>query len=161
MADLDLHIRRLSDDSLHADLYIDLPSGRANLGSAPIRINTETLLSLIDDTEVYGATLSAMIFPKLLREGWQRARGHAEGTGQGLHVRVVISDSSGALHALCWELLRDPLTNTPLAQQEGGSLARQVLLDKADDLSTLSLPTKSALRALVAVAGPVDAEHWG
>lgn len=71
----------------------------------------------------------------------------------------ALDNPSSELRALRWELLRDPPSNnTSLAQQEGSSLARRVILD---DLHERPLPTKPALRALVAVTGPADTEQWG
>lgn len=155
---IELTIRRLQDSSLAAELRAELPRGRANLGSTPLSISVEALrgLSLLPDA--YGAALTAMVLPQALHPAWQRARGYTEGSDQGLHIRIALDDPGGELHALRWELLRDPLNNTPLAQQEGGSLARLVILD---DLQERPLPTRPDLRALVAVAGPVDAEKWG
>jgi hypothetical protein len=101
-----------------------------------------------------------MVFPA---PAWERARGFAERGGEGVHVRVTIDDPSGTIRAplvgtLRWELLRDPTTNAPLAQQEGGSLARLVVVEQLHDAAP---PARPALRALVAVAGPSggDAQH--
>jgi CHAT domain len=155
---VELTIRRPPDDRLVAELRAELPRSRADLGSAPVTISTEALRGLRLLPDAYGAALTAMALPQALQPAWQRARGYTEGSDQGLHVRVLLDDPTGELHALRWELLRDPLTNTPLAQQEGGSLARLVILD---DLHERVLPARPNLRALVAVAGPVDAKQWG
>jgi tetratricopeptide (TPR) repeat protein len=156
MADIDLTIRRFPDASLA--LRIELPGTKALLGEALVSIDPTQLLGLSADSAAYGAALTAMVFPAALREAWGRARG----TGP-VHLRIVIDDVRaplvGALHALRWELLRDPLTGAPLAQREGDSLARQVLLDRADELEVAAPPTRAALRALVAVAGPADGQQ--
>ena len=157
MADIELYIRRLADASLVAELYANLPDGRAPLGSATINIDSTWLLSLSTDLDVYGKSLTSMAIPAALHPAWQRARGFAEATGQGLHLRVVIGDPSDALHALRWELLRDPLTSAALAQREGGSLARLVVVEELHDALP---PTRPALHALVAIAGPRDYENW-
>jgi len=155
---IEITIRRLPDASLAAELRAELPRSRADLGGAPIDLNPEVLRALSTSPDVYGATLSAMVFPAPLKEAWERARGFAERGGAGIHVRVAIDDPSGALHALRWELLRDPRTGAPLAQQEGGSLARLVVVEQLYDTAP---PAKPALRALVAVAGPSDAARYG
>ncbi|NTU80194.1 MAG: hypothetical protein HGA45_12435 [Chloroflexales bacterium] len=129
-----------------AELRAELPRSRANLGSAPVDLNPEVLRALSTSPEVYGATLSAMVFPAPLREAWERTRGFAERGGAGIHARVAIDDPSGALHGLRWELLRDPATSAPLAQQEGGSLARLVAVEQLHDPAP---PPRPALRALV------------
>lgn len=154
---VELTIRRLQDSSLIAELRVELPRGRANLGSTPISISVEALRGLRLLPDAYGAALTVMALPQALHLAWQRARGYTEGSDQGLHVRVALDDPISELDTLRWELLRDPLTNTPLAQQEGGSLARLVILD---DLHERALPARPELRAFVAVAGPVDAEQW-
>lgn len=156
---IELHLTRSPDGALHALLRADLPSGGASLSpAAPVTLAPEALHALEGLSDAYGAALTALAIPALLHQGWERARGANEHAGAGLHVRVVIDDPTGALHGLRWELLRDPRTNTPLATQEHGSLARQIVRDRLDDPA---LPPRPALRALVAVAGPRDAARWG
>lgn len=155
---VELNIRRLQDDSLVAELRARLPHIHANLGNAPVKISFEVLRSLSLLSEDYGAALTAMALPQVLYPAWQLARGFVEGSGQNFRIHVALDDPLGELDALRWELLRDPLTNVPLAQQESSSLARFVILDH---LYNRALPTVPTLRALVAIAGPVDAEQWG
>ena len=95
--------------------------------------------------------LTNRVFPGPLREAWAKARGQAEAEGSGIHLRTQIDDPSGVLHALRWDLPRDPLTQTPLARQEGRALARLIASDSLHDPDP---PAKPALRTLVAVAGP-------
>lgn len=132
-ATIELTIGRLSDTSLVTELRVELPRSRADLGSAPVTISVEALRGLHLLPDAYGAALTAMTLPAALHSSWQRARGYAEREGEGLHVRVRIDDPTGELHALRWELLRDPLAGTPLAQQESGSLAHLVTLDDLHD----------------------------
>lgn len=156
-ATIELHIQRLFDGSLTATLRV---YGRGvTMAASPqaITIDVETLIDLRLLPDAYGAALSAMVFSAPLREAWAKIQGHAEAKGTGIHLRVLIDDLTGALHALRWELLRDPLTNTPLARQESGSLARLIL---SASLHDPDLPPKPDLRALIAVAGPADAAHW-
>ena len=59
-----------------------------------------------------------------------------------------------SLHALCWELLRDPVTNTPLAYRERVAFSRFL---SSTFLGDVQAPTKPRLRAVIAVssaAGP-------
>jgi len=59
-----------------------------------------------------------------------------------------------SLHALCWELLRDPVTNTPLAYRERVAFSRFL---SSTFLGGVQAPTKPRLRAVIAVssaAGP-------
>jgi len=152
-ATIELHICRRPDTSLSAELRAYQRGVTVLAPAQAVTINGTTLLALTSLPTAYGTTLAEMVFPAPLRAAWERARGHAEGTGQGIHLRVLLDDRSGALHALRWELLRDPATNAALAQQEDGSLARLIASDSLHDPDP---PAKPALRALVAVAGPSD-----
>ena len=155
---IELSIRHLSDATLVAELRVHTARTTAVLASrVPITIDTLTLRALSIMLDEYGTALTAMVLPPLLHAPWEKARSYAEHTGAGLDVRVVLDDPSGALHGLFWERLRDPRTNASLAQQEGGSLARLV---EIDDLHAPEPPARSALRALVAIAGPSDAADY-
>jgi hypothetical protein len=155
---IELYIRRLTDDSTTAELRVYQRGMTVLAPAQPVTITSTTLLALSGLHTAYGVALAEMVFPGLLKEAWARARGHAEGAGGGVHLRVLIDDPTGALHALRWELLRDPATSVPLAQQEGGSLARTVV---SDTLHNPDPPPKPKLRALVAVAGPSDHLRYG
>lgn len=154
---IELHIQRLPDGSLTATLRAYGRGITVLTQSQPITISEEALRGLHLLPDAYGAALSAMVFPGPLREAWGRASGHAETEGSSIHLRVLIDDPVGELHTICWELLRDPLTSTPLARQESGSLARLIPCNSLHDPAP---PPKPNLRALVAVAGPSDAEKW-
>jgi len=154
---VELTIRRLPDASVAAELHAELPRSRANLGSAPVTVSSKALRGLMLLPDAYAAALTAMTLPQALHPAWQRAKGYAERDRQGLHVRVLIDDPNGELHALRWELLCDPVANTPLVQQEGGSLARLVILD---DLHDPAPPARPDLRTLIAVAGPSDIKRY-
>ncbi|MEI6779037.1 MAG: tetratricopeptide repeat protein, partial [Chloroflexales bacterium] len=97
----------------------------------------------------YGAALTAMVFTPALREGWQRAVGFAEATGT-LRVRLALSGDD-ALHAIRWELLRDPLDHAPLAHTERTPFSRFL---SSPHLADVQAEARPALRAVVAVANP-------
>jgi hypothetical protein len=154
---IELHIQRLPDHSLSARLYAS--SHRIITDLAPpqaVTISTEALGTLGLLPDAYRAALSAMVFTGPLRGAWERARGNAESEGRGIDLRLQIDDPTGALHALRWELLRDPATNVPLAQQEGSSLARLI---PSDSTHAPEPPPQPHLRALIAVAGPSDGQQ--
>lgn len=134
-----------------AGLRVELPNRRADLvAPTPIALDEETLLSLANDPAAYGAALKDMLFAPPLREAWQRTRGFAEADGASLRVRLAL-DGGDALHAIRWELLRDPVANTPLAHAERVPLARFVASASLDDVQA---PSRPRLRAVVAVASP-------
>jgi hypothetical protein len=63
---IELHIRRLPDASLVAELRAELPRSRADLGGAPIDLNPEVLRALSTSPDVYGTALTAMTIPTVL-----------------------------------------------------------------------------------------------
>jgi len=153
----ELPIPRRPDASLSAALRAYGHGVTVLAPSQAVTITTTALLALSDSPDGYATTLSAMAFPGPLREAWARARGQAKTEGVGMHLRVRIDDPTGALHALRGELPRDPLTQTPLARQESGALARLIA---SDSLHAPDPPAKPDLRALIAVAGPSDCAPW-
>ena len=152
--DIDLTIARAADGATSAALRVELPSRRANLAeNVPLDLDGTLLLSLAARPALYGASLSEMVFVSALREAWQRALGYAEGAGERLRVRLSLKGDD-SLHAIRWELLRNPLTATPLAYREAISLSRYL---GSDHLGAIQTATKPRLRAVVAVsaaAGP-------
>lgn len=92
-----------------------------------------------------------MIFgERRLREAWERARGFAEGASGALQVRLVLQGDD-TLHAVRWELLHDPIDQTPLAHHERVRFSR--FLSSAS-LAEVQFPERPNLRAVVAVANP-------
>ncbi|MCS6883038.1 MAG: CHAT domain-containing protein [Oscillochloridaceae bacterium] len=157
---LELAITR-SGDAYAATLTARLPGADARLAAeAPIALNAEALRALEPTPDVYGAALTAMVFPPALREAWARARGAGEARQRPLRLGLALDPGDDALHALLWETLRDPLSGLPLARGEAVRLAR--LLPSAS-LADLTPPPRPDLRAVVAAgaaappgASPVD-----
>ena len=157
---LELAITR-SGDTYAATLTARQPGADACLAAeVPVTIDVEALRALELTPEVYGAALSAMVFPQPLREAWARARGAGEGQQRPLRLGLALAAGDDALHALLWETLRDPLSGLPLARGEAVRLVR--LLPSAS-LADLTPPPRPALRAVVAAsaaappgAPPVD-----
>jgi hypothetical protein len=87
-ATVELHIRRLPDQSLVADAT--LTSAASAVASqlttgAPITFDTELLLALSNDPDAYGAALKAQIFATpALRRAWLQASAY---TTESNHVR--------------------------------------------------------------------------
>lgn len=156
---IEITIRRSRESTFTAELRAFQRTSIILLAPAqPVTISVEALRSLSTLPDAYGAALSAMVFPPALREAWQRARGASEVAGTDIQLRVLLDDPTGELHGLRWELLRDPVSNISLAQQESASLARLV---PSDSLYDPDLPVRPVLRALIAVAGPSDSPRWG
>ncbi|NTU80604.1 MAG: CHAT domain-containing protein [Chloroflexales bacterium] len=88
-----------------------------------------------------------------IRAAYARACGIASGAGQPLHLRLAIEVGAPELHALRWELLRDPEDATPV------SLSSQVFFSRylaSSDWRAVSSRARGALRALAVVAAPAD-----
>jgi hypothetical protein len=104
----ELAIRRSLDSTLTAELRAFQRNSITLLAPAqPVTISASALRGLGTLPDAYGAALSAMVFPAVLREGWLRARGAGEVEGSDIQLRVLIDDPTGELHGLRWELLRD------------------------------------------------------
>ncbi|WP_161569202.1 CHAT domain-containing protein [Candidatus Oscillochloris fontis] len=147
---IELTITRTADGATTAALRAELPNRRADLvPPEPIPLDAVALRALTTIPDAYGVALTAMVFAPALREGWQRVRGFAD-AGQPVRVRLVLMGDDG-LHAIRWELLRDPVDSTPLASSERTPLSR--FMDTAS-LAEVQAPAKPTLHAVIAVANP-------
>src|SRR5690606_8169011 len=157
--DIELIIARRADGATTASMRVALTAQRADLvPGTPITLDDESLKRLIVQPDVYGAALTAMVFAsKELLGAWREARGYADGLGVPLRLRLNL-EGDDTLHALHWELLRDPIDSTPLAHSQRTRLSRF--------LPTASLRAAQAsappqLRAVVAVANPAELPSFG
>ncbi|WP_129630493.1 CHAT domain-containing protein [Candidatus Oscillochloris fontis] len=148
--DLELTITRAADGATTAALRAELPNHRADLvPPEPVSLDAMALRALTTIPDAYGAALTAMVFAPGLREAWQRVRGFAE-AGQPVRVRLVLIGDDG-LHAIRWELLRDPVDSTPLASSERTPFSRFMV---TASLAEVQAPAKPTLHAVIAVANP-------
>src|SRR5262245_42321277 len=73
----------------------------------------------------YGQTLTRMVFAQeALRTAFAQARAVAQSSHVPLRIQILVGSSAPELHALHWELLRDPLDDVPLAMDENIPLSR-------------------------------------
>lgn len=152
--DVELIITRNPGGLSTASLRMELPNRRADLAEdVPIALNDEALRSLLIIPDAYAGALTGMVFVPPLREAWQRALGYAEGAGEQLRVRLHLRGET-ALHTLRWELLRDPVTQTPLAYGERVALSRFLSSDHLGDVQARTKPRLSAIVAVSGAAGP-------
>ena len=158
-ADLEISLRRYDIARYTVDLRFSQPSSDAEnqplQSSRPlVTIDFTELRALALDPDAYGATLSASLFADpAVRAAYARARGIASGVGQPLHLRLAIDAGTPELHALRWELLRDPEDATPV------SLSSQIYFSRylaSSDWRAVYSRARGALRALVVVAAPTD-----
>lgn len=152
-ADLELSVRR-RDNGYRADARFTSPNHDVLAAAdVPIALDHAALRALNLDPAAYGRQLTASLFAEpQLRAAWQQARAVAQQLGA-LRLRVRLDAGAPDLHALRWELLRDPEDDTPLALSERVRLSRYL---ESRDFTPLAIPIRPELRALVIVANPTN-----
>ncbi|MBX0327163.1 CHAT domain-containing protein [Oscillochloris sp. ZM17-4] len=150
-ADLEISLYRQGDAQLLADAQLTHGDTRAMRAErVPVAIDSVALLAADGDPEAYGHLLSRALFHSdALRSAWDTARGAAHGAGCELRLRLSLRADD--MHALCWERLRDPQTDAPLAK------SAQVLLSRylsSGDLTPVRVGPRGDLRALAVAASP-------
>lgn len=118
----------------------------------------DELATLMTDAEAYGRALSAQLFhDDDVRALYARAKTAVESRDLFLRLRLRVDPSAPELHALRWELLRDPETRAPLATSEKTPFSRFMA---SPDWRPIKLRRKTRLRGLVAVAAPSDLARY-
>ncbi len=155
-ADLVINILRPHPESYQVEQHFTNPRNEAE--TTPVQtafpLNLKALLPLALDSANYGKTLSKQLFhePKTL-DFYREIKAATEATDLVLRIRLRIDSAALDLHALRWELLVDPVTGTPLATSERILFSRFMT---SRDKRLVQLRPKSELRALVAVANPIN-----
>ena len=145
------------------ELRLNLPRSDAD-----IRFDTAPMVAVIDpdelpdfaaDEQAYGRALGSALLDAA-RVGRRSSSPTAAAQGQGvtLRVRLLIGPSASRLHALRWETLRSPRDGSPLLTDENIVFSRYL---SSMDWRPVGLRPRSALRALVVVAGPSDVDEYG
>ncbi len=143
-----------------AELRFTDPASEAEVPPerGPVVLDPTELLTLHLDPDAYGRTLADGLFhADNVRDLYARARTATEAQGGFLRVRLLVGPTALELHALRWELLADPETQSPLATSERTLFSRFMV---SRDWRPVRLRPKAALSALVAVAAPSDAERY-
>ncbi len=154
--DLELTIRPLGH-SYVADVRMEQPGNQAVSVPAtdvPVALDPTALLALSLNPTAYGRALTAQLFAaQRLRDAWRDARRVADGAALSLRLRLCLAATIGDIHALRWETLRDPLTDTPLATDARLRLVRSL---DSPDTRPITLGPKPALSAVFVIANPSD-----
>lgn len=125
----------------------------------PVHLDHGALLSLSNDPDEYGETLTAQLFRDAAAHGaWARLRAFADGAGVTLRVRLHLDAADALTQGLRWETLHDPERDVPLGLSERALLSRLV---DSDTLSGPITPSRPDLRATIAVAAPSDLAAYG
>lgn len=154
---------RATDAGYAADARLTQPDSQVESVLAvdvPVALDPASLLALTLDAREYGRALTTQLFAVggQLLDAWRTARAQADGANLPLRLRLRLAATASDLHALCWETLCDPLTNTPMACDERLRLVRYL---EASDTRPITLGSKPILRTLLVVANPLDLESYG
>ncbi|PKN90849.1 MAG: hypothetical protein CVU44_21945 [Chloroflexi bacterium HGW-Chloroflexi-6] len=156
-ADLELGLHQYEAGSYAVELRFSLPGSDTDtrLGQGQqIRINLDlqTLAEFLPDE--YGQALTDALFtsPELKSAFIQAVTG-AQAQDAALRLRLMIGASAPELHALRWELLRNPQDNTPLTTNQNIVFSRYLA---SMDWRPVRLKSKGSLKALAVVANPTD-----
>jgi len=136
-----------------SDGDIRLPAG---LHLAPIDLTR--LRSLALDDSAYGKTLSESLFADAdVRNVLAQAVALTETKNVSLRLRLLIDANAPDLHAVRWELLRNPLDGEPLCTSERILFTRYL---SSQDWRAIAAKPQGQLRALVVIANPSDLARY-
>ena len=153
-ADLEIGLHRWDAGRFAVELQFRRPDDEAEI--APIRglasIDPAVLRAEVEES--YGQALSRALFADpVVSQGFSKIRSVAEAIDVRLRVRLFIGPSAPELHALRWELLRDPQTGKSLLTDEAILFSRFL---SSLDWRMVKLRPEDELQALVVVANPSD-----
>jgi ATP/maltotriose-dependent transcriptional regulator MalT len=166
-ADLELSLRRSSDDASDDSYTVELHSQLADSPAAPqsivgplprVRFDASMLLEASQDPALYGERLTRMLFTDTrLRELLAQARSQAEEAQLPLRLRLRLDVADDVIHSLCWETLQGPDRGDVLCASE------RLLISRYLDIGIkpqVRVRPHAGLKVLVAVANPVDLEKF-
>ena len=163
IAELEIILRRFDATTYAVDLRFSLPSTDSDVRPdrrSPLtaQFDLAGLLALTTQPEQYGARLTQSLFASDdVLAIYHAACGAAMAQSIPLRVRLGIDAGSPELHALRWELLRDPQSGVPLSMNETIRFSRYL---SSSDWRQTRIRPKDALRALVLIAHPSDLELY-
>ncbi len=161
-ADLEIAFRKRDEHSYSLGFRFNGADDEAEQRSEPdpvISIDFAFLKLSGDDPSAYAAGLNAALFTPEVTALFGRFRSAAEQQHAILRVRLSIESSAPELHAVHWEMLRDPVvTDAPLFTGEQTVVSR--FLSSGQDWRPIRLRAKAELRALVAIANPARASSY-
>ena len=154
--EIEVGLRRVQVDAHEVELRISDPAsaGQIEPRTGYAHISLSELQALRLDPAEYGQKLTDQVFQDTaVREFYRTNKATFESRGIDIRLRLLIGGSAPELHSIRWELLLDPDTRQPLATSERIVFSRFMF---GEDYRQISLPRKSELRALIAVAAPND-----
>ena len=160
-ADLELALHRRDAGTWRVEARYSQQDSDADInapGSLTVTIDANRLRQLEDDEVAYGQALGEALLGGDVGAVYRQAVAAAHAQGLLLRVRLFVGPSAAELHALRWETMRDPRDGTSMLSSERIVFTRYL---SSNDWRPVRLRPKSALRALVVVAGPSDADQFG
>ncbi|MGO1068804.1 CHAT domain-containing protein [Lysobacter sp. CA199] len=142
--------------------YIDPETDRETDLIEPVRIGIDLaeLQRHALDPQAYGAALTEMVFggpDSRIHQAFTRARAYAANR-DGLRIRLHVQASAPELHAVHWELMREPGKTTPLLFNTSLWFCRFL---SSDDFLLRPLSDPDNVQMLAVVANPSDlASRW-
>lgn len=155
LADLELTLRR-SIDGYAVEMRFSQPDSEADVRPAQgapalAGLDFEALRREVDAVQ-YGRLLGKQLFADPdFKQAFAGARAYSANTG--LRLRLFIDVSAPELHAVRWELLRDPADDLCFATSDRVLFSRYLA---SSDWRHVSRGPQSDLRALIVVANPSD-----
>jgi hypothetical protein len=160
-AELEIGLHRLDGVTWRVELRLTLPENDADLrfeDAMRTTLDPADLPEFAGDGRAYGLALGEALLAGPLGQALQQAGAAAQAQGVTLRVRLLIGPSAASLHRLRWETLRNPRDGSPLLTDENIVFSRYL---SSMDWRPVGLRPRSALRALVVVAGPTDVGEFG
>jgi hypothetical protein len=161
-ADLEIAFRKRDEHSYSLGFRFNGADDEAEQRSDPDPVISSNLPSLAlsgDDPLSYATRLNAAFFTAEITALFGRFRSAAEQQEAILRIRLAIESSAPELHAVRWEMLRDPFVpDAPLFMGEQTVVSR--FLSSGQDWRPIRLRPKADLRALVAIANPARASSY-
>ncbi len=161
-ADLEIAFRKRDEHSYSLGFRFNGAEDEAEQRSDPDPVipgNFAALALSGDDPFVYATRLNAALFTPEVTALFGRFRNAAEQQHSILRVRLSIESSAPELHAVRWEMLRDPLVpDAPLFMGEQTVVSR--FLSSGQDWRPIRLRPKADLRALIVIANPARASSY-
>lgn len=158
-ADLELGLHRFDAGQYTVEMRFTLPGSDADIRmgqGTPVRISLDLdgLRELLLTPVEYAEALTAAVFaPTDLQVAFGEALASAQAQDIPLRLRLMIGASAPELHAIRWELLRNPKTKASLATDEMILFSRYLA---SADWRPVKLKSKGEFNALVVVANPSD-----
>jgi hypothetical protein len=160
-ADLELGLHRHDEHAYAVEIRFNLPDNEAEIhlpGLHLAHFNLEALRNLIFDPPAYAALLTESLFADVdVLAAFSRAFGSAMSSSAILRLRLLIGPSAPELHGLLWELLREPSDHSAICTNQNILFSRYL---SSFDWRPVRLRPKKDLRALVAIADPIDLDEY-